>query len=171
MEKGGFRKDNKEAMLKRMKSSLTVEEAERLEETREHGQLVPGSWAYKIALRLDNVQQTVFKYKLDIEKTLWSIKNTSNAITRAKAQLDSGLITEKLKDDLVMNIDELRAHIEYMKWTQAVEVNQIPRVLGEIRMLTGHKNLIGEVIMTNEQFEQYVEDTIVKLKMLGFDLI
>ena len=171
MDNNGFRKGQKEKALESLRAKLTKEELARIEEQREFLNLDEGTWAYKIALHLDSIRQTLRKFQFDIDKTLWSIKNTQNNINRCQAQLKSGTITEILKDTTLMNEDELRANMEYLKWTQEIEVNEIPKLLGQLRMLVGHQDLKRQTILSSEQFEKYVEDTILKLQGLGFDLL
>lgn len=150
--------------------SLTKEEINRVKEVREFETIEPHTPTWKIALLCDTIRKNIRKKKSDIHKRMINIQDLTDVINRLKVQLASGLITEEVKTGMKMNEDELKSLIQHHDWTRTGEVNDIPKMLGELRVLVGHKDVLGKVILSQEAFDQLVTDYEMDLKSKGYDL-
>lgn len=171
---------DKEKLLKEAKAnaelvdfvkSITKEEVERLVESRKFDNIEPGTLTYKIALYLDSLRRDLREKKMTIYKRLWNIRNVNNTSLRLNEQLKSGKITEILKDGVTMNAFEVTTELKHQEWLAVGEAEVIPQTLAEIRGLVGHFDVVKQVIMTEEQFDEYAGGILKELKELGYEVL
>lgn len=173
------RKFNKEEYLKKISTNeellkfvetLKEGEIERIKQTRTFDSLSPGSNRWKIALLCDPLRQQLNLAKSKLEKRLWTIKDLNNKINRLNIQLTTGIITEKLNDNITMNQPEVESLIQNSIWLMNGEFNAVRLVLAEISGLVGHHDYIKNQIITLEQFDNLVEETNIYLNKYGYRL-
>lgn len=151
--------------------SLTKEEIVRLKEARKFDEIKPGTITYKIALYLDSLRINMRTHKSTIMKRLWNLQNINDNTRRLRDQLESGKITEQLKDGMTMNKYEVKTELVHQEWVAIGEAEAIPQTLGELRGLVGHFDVVKQVIMTEEQFNEYAIGIIKKLRELGHEVL
>lgn len=161
-------KENEE--LVRFIKSLTKEEIQRIYDARAYDDIKPGTPTHKIALQCDALRRSMRKTKATIDKRVWSIGDLQNKINRLQSQLDSGKITEELKDGITMNEHELTTEIQHYKWTKDGEFYALFNLLAELRGVVGHKDVAKNVILTLEEFDDYVKQLNERVKKFGYDL-
>lgn len=150
--------------------SLTKEEIKQIKEQREFEDIKTGSYTYKIALLGDSIRSNLRTLKLKISKRLWSIDDLTNNIRRIKVQLESKLITEKLKTGEVMTEPELITYMQHHEWLREGEVVAIPISLAEMRAYVGHKDIVRNVVMSEDEFNLYVAGLESELAKRGFKM-
>jgi len=172
VQQKGFRNEGtKQNIVKKIRDSLSEEEAHRIQEQRRFDDVIPGSHTYNIALHLDSLKTQYRNEQQTISKRIWNVENIQNNINRCKAQLKSGKIYETVPDSkMIMNEYELATYIKHQEWLILGEVRSIVPGLSKIRSVVGHKDYIGKEIMTEIQFNEYVESVIAELLKLGHDL-
>lgn len=161
----GFRDGvSKEDILK----DLTKEDWERLAEQKRFQELDPESIGYKVAVYSDGLRAQVRERKEKIRKRLWNIKNLQNNVTRLQVQLRKGNITEELKPGVLMNEAEVKSQIQHNKWVMEGEARDVPKILAEIRGIVGTRDVAKNVVISEEEFEEYAGEVLDELEKLGF---
>lgn len=168
MGKKGFREGRTQEEL--FKNSITKEEAERIRQQREFDKIVPGSLTYKMALFNDQLRQQLRRAKSVVEHRLWNVGNIQNTNDRLKQQLLSGHITEEIKPGVFMNENEINSLIQKNNWLLRGELFDIPRELADLRAVVGHIDITKKVIMTEEEFDDYVRWVQGELAKRGYEL-
>jgi len=163
----GFRNKMKEKLLR---EGLTSAEISRIEEQRKFNELKPKTFSWMIAVHLDSIRRMFREKDNLLSKRLWNIENLNNNIKRCLDEIKSGNISTEVSPGLKMNVTELKTHIKYQEWLIIGEVRSIPEILAEIRAIVGHKDVLNTVVMSEEQFDKYVENIQVKLREQGYDL-
>jgi hypothetical protein len=171
MAKGFRTEKTKEDMHQAIKDSLSAEEAHFISELRQYDSLKPDSLAWKLALHNDTLRTSIRNQQEQIFKRIWNIKDIQNKIDRANLQLSTKEIYEKIGDSgITMNEDELKTYIEHMRWVKKGEVRDIAKQLLQLRANVGHIDLQRNIIMTEEQYEEYVQKIMNEIKGLGHDI-
>jgi len=168
----GFRTDKtKEDAIEGLRKSLTKEELERIKEQRAFNDIKPDTYTYKIALHLDALKQDLRTKQMQVYKRVWNVENIDNSIKNCKTQLETGNITETLPDsDTLMTKRELETYIKHQEWLKLGEVRAIPKDLAGVRALVGHKDLIGNLIFTEGEFDRYFEKIENELQYLDHSM-
>jgi len=168
----GFRDGQKEKLIKEIQKDLTEEEVSRIKEQREFNEIKdPNSWTWKVAVHLDRLKRQLREINLALDKKLINIEELYNQILRHKAELKSGQIVTKIGDNnLTMTEAELSSYIKKLQWTKHKEVRSVIDFFPDIRGLVGHKDLIGEVIITEKEFDEIAEKTQKRLQEVGSNL-
>ena len=169
-QKKGNREEIKKELLEELRKNLTKEELERIDHQREFDKINPGTAAYRMGVAVDPLRRQWLAAKSSIQKHLWNVDNITNQIRRLKAQLVVKNITEELKPGVYMNEHEMEAQIAHAGWLLEGEVNAIAPQLWQIRGVVGQHDLAKEVIVTEEQFDEYVRDVEKQLKGFGYAL-
>jgi len=168
----GFRNEKiKENMIEKLRANLTTEELQRIEAQRKFNDIEKDTHTYKIALHLDALRIQLRDEKQIIYKRLWNIENINNVEARCLKQIEDGDIYETLPDsNVVMNENEVKTYMKHQEWLRLGEVRAIAPSLAKIRSIVGHKDYVGQDILTEEEFNAYVEETMQKLEALGHSL-
>jgi len=161
-------KENEE-LLKFVKE-LKKPEIERIKEIRRFETLKPDTNRFKVALLCDPLRQELRQAETTLMKRMWSMADLQTNIDRLREQLESGNITEEIKQGLIMNKAELQNLIQHNVWLQQGEFNALRIILGKISGMVGHIDYIKNVIISEEQFEQKVEEVKEYAKKYGYDL-
>lgn len=156
--------------IRKMVETLTKEEMERILQQREYDTIEEGTPTYKIAVMCDTLRQNQRRLKGTISKRIWTISDVANTINRLQMQLDSGTVTEKLKDGVTMSQNELNVLINHNKWAKDGEFYALFPLLAELRALVGHKDVARNVIITQEKFDEYVDFIAAEVEMYGYNL-
>jgi len=170
MSDKGFRDGQKEKLMKEIQKTMTPAEAARIKEQREFDSIEEGTFSYELALHLDQLRQAMRDEQGQIDKMLHNISLLNNSIARCEDEIRTGDIKQKLDNDLVMNKKELLTHIAHEKWLKLNEVRAIARAVQKIRGYVGHKDVGGKMIMTKEQYADYVVDVRKGLEERGHDI-
>lgn len=170
-KKDGFRDGKADEIREKLRESLTKEELMRIEQTRKLDAIKRDSPSFHLVLFQDQLKIALRKSQFEIEKILWNVSDIANQLVRARFQLDSKNITEILdKSGTIMNEDELKSHIKYMGWMQRGEVIGISPILMNIRAVVGTHDLDKNSILTEVEFDEYVEKIKTEVQEKGFKL-
>lgn len=149
--------------------SLTKAEMERIKEVREFETIEKDTPTYNIAVMCDKLRQESRKHKITIERRLMSMAELTNNIRRLEVQLASGNITETMKNNIIMNEQEVKSLIHQNEWMRTGEFYALYTTLAGLRATVGHKDVSGKIIMTIKQFDELVRDVENKVKEFGYD--
>jgi hypothetical protein len=176
MKKKGFRPGReKEVLIQEMidKGVITKQEWNRIEEQREFDNLNssnPGSTSWRVALECDQVRRMKNKYKAAIENAVADIMNAKATAQRLKIQIKKGEIKKELKPGMPMTLAEAEYEAyknDNLAW--AISRDILPE-LGKIRGLVGTTDLLKNPIITEEEFDEYVQKIEAKLRTTGIQL-
>lgn len=150
--------------------SLTDEEKQRIRDMRQYMDAPAGSLSRDVFLYSDQVRRMIRERKNTVEKRLWNIEDIENQMKRLQDQLDKDNITEELKNGVKMTAAEVRTQMKHMQWIRDGEAENIPYLLAEIRSFASHKDVAGNVIMTVEQFDEYANSILYRLRGYGYEI-
>ena len=156
--------------LEELRSTMTEEELERAKQIREFNDLQPNTLSYSIALFNDQLRQNRIVEETKVVQRLLTMKNLYNHAERMKEQFTSRIVTEQLTDGVTMNLHELEVVAQREQWLMKGEAVAIIRCLAELRSIVGHKDIATNIVLTQEEFDNYASKTIEEIKTLGFDL-
>lgn len=163
----GFRKGiTRRDILK----SLDDNDWKRIDEIKYYQQFDKDSITAKIVLQNDTVRAD---RDTKIDNILEMINHIRNVITtneRKQEQVDTGKITEELKEGILMNKQELE--FEILAGSRIIKntLRRIVKELGMLRNLVGSHDLLGNEIMSEKKYDEFVIETEKTVKKLGFDL-
>ena len=175
-ERKGVSKDNivKEAKqneeLYSFVKSLTAAEIQRIKSMRDYDAIKPDTPTWKIAILCDDLRQNKRRLMSTVTKRLWTIGDLGNNMDRLNVQLTSGNITEIMKNGLPMNSFELKSLIQHNRWLRDGEFHALFPLLAELRGLVGHLDVARKVIMSQEQYDDYVLSIANSCKSYGYTL-
>lgn len=170
MKQNGFRNGMKQEILEKIKADLTPEEAQRIEEIRQYDKLTPGSVSEKIVLALDSLQRQKADCKFKIAQRMFNIQKLKASDARYNKQLITGIITDKFDDKTTMTVEEIKTQLFYNNYTAFGERRQILDILGDLRAIVGSIDLKRRVIITEEEYNDYVNQIEKDLAELGQNL-
>jgi len=163
----GFRKGvTKRDILK----SMDNDDWKRVDEFKHYQQFNRNSITARICVQNDTVRAD---RDTRIDNVAEMINNIRNGITtnrRKQDQIDSGLITDELRPDVLMNKEELEFEIHSGARVIRNTTRRITLELGYLRNLVGTHDLLRNEIMDEKQYDKYVLDVEKQLKKLGVDL-
>ena len=163
----GFRKGiTKKDIIK----DLNDEDWKRIAKTKELQTMKPDTYSYKIAVLCDQLRRKNRDTKQTLEKMIIQIYELIGSVKRLEEQVKIEHITEELKTGVRMNIEEAKTHIIRLKWGIQDEVNRFPLLLGELRTTVGHFDYSRKIIMTEEDFDKFVEKLETQLKNVEYSM-
>jgi hypothetical protein len=162
--------DNEITTENKAQFELTADEKQRIEEQRKFLDIEPNTLSWKMALYVDPVKKGIRAHKLTIKKVLWNIENLLDKIKRYEEQIETGQVHEELKPGVLMNRSELILEINHARWIIEAEINGLVSEIAKIRVYVGIKDFAKVVIITLEEFEEYVKTIETKIKSLGYQL-
>lgn len=166
-QKKGFRPGvTKEKLMK----ELTDDDWKRIDEMKTFHGLTEGTMGYKIALHLDQLRRQLRKSKLLIEKRFINIDQLKNTIDNIKKQLLSKEITEKNEDGTIMTESEAKNKVDHCKFIIKGEIDSIALELAEIRGIVDHKDIKGDIVFSETEFEKFATKCHEDLRARGYDL-
>ncbi len=169
----GFRPGKKEEIKAKIEETMTYspEEIERIKEVRKYDKIKPGTYTEKIAVFLDSLRSQFREIDNLIAKRLWNIEDIAANVERNKEEISSGNITLRLADrEAFMTVPELKNYVQNQKWIQVGEVRSIPAQLASLRAIVGHKDVKGNEIISEKEFDEYVDKVQARLEVLGYKL-
>ncbi len=161
---------DKEKIKELEKLNFSNAEVARIKEQRKFDDIKPNTFTYDLALHLDALRRNYRTQTRQISEILLSIESILNNVVRCREELESEHITTELKDGVKMSKSEMMTHIRHQLWVCLGQAQSIAPILAEIRALVGHKDLAGNLILTEEQYMQYVIEIRNRMKELGYDL-
>jgi len=166
----GWRKGQYTKVMNDVYKTISKEEIERVRQQRVFDKLDPHTFNWDLALHLDQLRLQKRALQENISKLITSIGNLANQLNRSQEQLDSGKITEQLKDGMTMNQPELTNLMLNISWNKTREVRQIGPILSQLRGIVGFSDFVKAPILPLEDYLAYVDEVKAKLKRLGHDL-
>jgi hypothetical protein len=163
----GFRKGIKKSDLI---NSLSKEDLERLQKTRELQDMERGSLSYKIAIENDHVRRQKKEIERELMQSRINIAELRHNIIRLQEQLTSKQITEQLPGGSVMNESELTSFIQKNNLLAMREVDKIPLMLGHLRMIVGTHDYAKNEIYTLPDWESEVKTIAESLDKMGYSI-
>jgi len=165
--KGGYRKglDKKEIM-----KSMTKEDWKRISEQKKFESFTKGSVTAMVALQNDSLRRIRDEKTDNVEQRVNNIINLKSVISRKEGQIESGVITDELKEGVLMNKDELLFEINGSKRMIKREIIDICVDLGKLREIVGCHDFVGNVIITEEEYDSFVESTDDYLSSIDLNL-
>jgi len=165
-KKNGFRAGvTKEDILQ-----LTNAEKDQIIKQREFDNIKRDSYSYKVALQCDDLRRTRDKSFMSITKSMLGVKNARLEVDRMQDQLDTGNITREIKDGVTMTEHEIMVEIETAKGLIEAIIKDIPSELGRLRTIVGFTDRVKNVVMTEVEYDNYVQKVETDLKHYGYDL-
>jgi hypothetical protein len=157
---------------KELKNTLTDVELKQIQAQREFQSLKPNSPRFKVGVANDVFARNIRTHKSNIEKGLWTIKNIENQQFKLKLQKKSGKITQELSEGVIMTPEELSLEIEHKDWVMEKERHNILTELWQLAQYVGQHNVLKQVILSEEEFDQfhyYVESSLHDLSLKLYD--
>lgn len=155
------------------KGVITQEEMDRIREQRQFDEFTAedkDSLSWKIAVANDSLRRLIDSKKFIIKNELAEIKNRSARKDKLKVQLLSGTIIEELKPGIPLNKGEVEYEIEKLDNLIEGTVKDLIPKLANLRMLVGNLDVLGKVIMSLKDFDEFVYDIISRLEKNGCKL-
>jgi len=149
---------------------FTKEEQEQIRKQREFATIKRDSMSYKVALQCDDLRKIRDMTMMNIEKRLLNIKNTKLAINRMQVEVTSGVITREIRNGVKMTADELRLEIETAESMAYATALDIPTDLGKLRTIVGFTDVVKNVVMTEDEYDEYVRNVEKSLATFGYKL-
>lgn len=160
----------KKATLEELRKTLSQQELDHIQLSREAALFTRDSPTFKIFVCVDPLRVQYKQSSQKVQKCLWNIENCFNVKTRLSTQLQTKNITEQLKDGITMNEQEVLAEIEHSNWIMQDELNSVPQALWLMRGIVGQHDIANNVIVTREDYENYISSIDERLKKYGLSL-
>jgi hypothetical protein len=170
----GFRRGRDRVVLLEeavKKGNISQLEADMVNRSRAYQSVERDSISAKIVLSFDPVRNTVMKCKIDIAKQLNLIRRKKQLIRKFESQLMSGEITELAHNGMKLTKEDLENEIDFEKISCWEESRNVIAQLSKIRTLVGMHDPAMKIIITLEDFDKYAEETITKLRGLGYEVL
>lgn len=155
---------------KEIKNTLTEVELRQIQAQREFENLKQGSARYEIGLANDVFARNVRTHKSNILKAVWSCENVETQKFRKELELTSNKITSEIRDGITMTREELELEIKHIEWLKDKEKGVILNEFWQMAQLVGRNNVIKQVVLTEEEFEQFYSEIKQRLEKIGVDL-
>lgn len=149
---------------------LTGEEKLQIEAQRKFNLVDKGTRSYDVLAKIDRIARQVWENKNKVDKTLIELMNFNATMNRDATELESGNITRELKPGLPMSQDELQWNIRLTKNMAETAVFNLPLILADLREVVGYKDVKGDVVISEEEYESYVDYVENEVKKLGYEL-
>lgn len=169
-EQRNSREELKKQVLEDLRKSLTPQELERVKRIREMDKIDRDSNSWPIGLLVDPLRIQFRKAKSVVEKSLWNMEREKNHISRLKQQVMSGQITEQLPNGGPMNEHEIGTQIKYAQWLIEGELQSLPIELWQMRGIVEQQDVGGNIIVSEKEFDEYLEGVRGRVKELGYVL-
>jgi len=170
MSKKGFRPTMDEKIKREIMSTLSEDEIQRIKEIRDASEVKPGSFSFELLVKTDSLRRRLKELDNVIYKRMWNIENLHNEMHRCDDQIQSNEIYDELKPGVKMNKYELSTLKKHQQWLALGEVRAITLLLVDLRALVNHKDIVGGVILTLEEWQKYVDKIKIQLAEFGYDL-
>lgn len=149
---------------------FTKEEKELLRKMKEHEFIQPGTIGWKLAVYNDPLRLKLMNEKNLITKRIANIIQLRNQLKRMKGELVSGEIKTELKPGIIMSEDELNHQIILTQFTLEGERQTLPIILADIKVLVGRLDVAKQIIISEEEFEEYCKELQEISIQHGFNL-
>lgn len=166
----GSPEQRKEAALEVVRQTMSKEELRRVQQMRHFDTIEKGTPSYRIGLAADQLRLMWEQARNEVEKGIFNIKNLRAQQMRVVEQKGGGVVIEEVKEGIPMNnleLDALHAHHEY-----AIKAERKAIVVGlwQARGIVGQHDLANAVIVSEEDYDAYVENVDVRLRGLGVSI-
>lgn len=151
------------------KGALTKLEHTKLLEARKLRELKMDTISYKVFLEGDSVKRGLAKNKHDVLNEVKAALDLKNIATRHEISMKSGDYPE-LKPGVPMTKEELDAELfaaNFKAWATTKDI--IPSLI-DLRRWVNVKDLENKIIMTEEQYDEFVKETEARLSKVGLKL-
>ena len=167
VKKNGFRDGvDKEKLMK----SMTDGDWKRVAAQKELQSVNPGSISYNVLLANDVVRRKIKLIKERVNKRFLDILNTENTIVRKKVQIESGVVHDELKPGLKMTKEELELEVEYANHLKDSQAKDVVTDLADLRGMVGVHDAARKVVLTEEEYDEYVGKIERRIKKHGYEL-
>lgn len=170
VEKQGNREVIKQNLMEELRKNLTKAELERIKQMREFGDIKKGSKSWDLGVTVDPLRMQLRKAKSVVEKSLWQMENLKVKSARINEEVDEDKIRDEVKPGVPMNKDEALLEAKYADWLFEGELQSLPLQLWQIRGVVGQVDVSGKVILTEQEFEEYLGYVHDRVKELGCTL-
>ena len=154
-------------------TSLSKEEKTRILEQREFDSLDfnnKGSMSWKVALECDSVRGLKVAHELNIDNCLADIVNSKGRAEKLKVQLAKGEILEELKPGMPMTVLEVDLEIRTAGILIKRGVRAVLSELAQLRMIVGTRDVLKNIILTEDEYDGYTKMVEKALEGLGLQL-
>ena len=156
---------------KELKNSMTEVEMRQIQSQREFETIKKDTARYLVGLANDIFAKNARVHKSNIEKAVWSCENLNAQKFRKSLELEQNKITSEITDGVTMTREELELEIKHIDWLKEKEKQVILQEFWAMAQLVGKKNVIGQIVLTEESYESLFVSVIDRLKKVGVNLL
>jgi len=163
----GFRKGvDKEKIMK----SLNDADWDFIKKMKDYEDIPKDSMRAKVFLQNDQLRRQRDRAFIAIDNAIVSIYDSNACISKLEKQNETGEITEELKPGVPMTQDELEVFIKKQKNLAWAISKDVIEHFNTLAGLVGCKDIAKNVIITETEFNEYVEKKRNIFKSLGFNI-
>jgi hypothetical protein len=166
----GSPEQRREAALEEVRRTMSKEELNRVQQMRHFDSIERGTPSYRIGLAADQLRLMWEQAKNEVAKSVFNIKNLRAQVLRIAEQRAGGVAIEEVKPGVPMNDLELEALQEHHTYAMQVERRAIIVGLWQARGIVGQHDLANNLILSEEDYDAFVESTDVQLRGLGVSI-
>jgi hypothetical protein len=167
-KENGFRDGKDKDQL--LKELLSQEDYDMIKRKRELDSVDKGTPSYKVLLQFDSLRRQRDQILWAIEQRFNDIESGLTSISRSEAQINSGSINEEIKPGVTMTEEELKNYVNKQRRLVDANVKDFINHLAPLRSLVGCHDAAGNVVLTEQKYDQIVNNVESRLRDMGYEL-
>lgn len=124
----------------------------------------------KVLLANDSGRRQIYQAKLAIRRMLSDIDNVKATLERCKIEMGTEKITTEIKPGVPMTKEELNVYMARQVQIAWATSQDVVVQLNTIQAWIDRKDMARKVIISSEEFENYVKDLKEEFDKRGYDI-